>query len=113
MPATLDRRACEALDEIAKTLELSETELADLFNVRRPSLSGWREHGIPATRRASVERLLDLSRVLKREIIATRVAQIVRTADQWLDNKTILQVIRHDGAEPVYAYLHRLFSYDT
>jgi hypothetical protein len=35
----------------------------------------------------------------------------VRTPDAWLDGKTILQTIAEGGVEPVFAYLHRLFSY--
>jgi hypothetical protein len=111
MPATLNREACEILDEIEAILGLNETELADLFGVRRPSVTGWREAGIPQTRRASVERLLDLARVLASEVKASRIPQIVRTKDDWLGGITMLETIARDGTEPVYAYLRRLFSY--
>jgi len=110
---TLDKSACAILDEIESILGLKETELADLFDVRRPSVSGWREHGIPQARRASVERVLDLARALAREVINTRIPQIVRTPDEWLGNRTILDTIARDGVEPVYGYLHRLFSYSA
>ena len=82
-----------------------------LFDVQRQSVLGWREHGIPSARRASVERVADLAAVLQREIIRTRIPQIVRTKDAWLGDRTILETIRADGPEPVYGYLHRLFSY--
>ena len=108
---TLDQTACSLLDEVAETFGLSETELADLFGVRRPSLAGWREHGLPQGRRATAERLQDLARVFRRELIASRIPEIVRTPDEWLDGRTILETIRRDGAEPVYGYLRRLFSY--
>jgi hypothetical protein len=108
---TLDKATCRLLDEISSTFGLSDTELADLFGVRRPSLVGWREHGLPQARRATAERLHDLARVFRRELIASRIPEIVRTADDWLGGRTILQAIKIDGAEPIYAYLHRLFSY--
>ena len=110
--ATLNRDACRALDEIRRVLDLSETELGLLFGVQRTSIIGWREHGLPPARRASVERILDLARVLEREIIPSRIPEIVRTADEWLGGKTILETIRVDGPEPVYGYLHRLFAYN-
>ncbi|MEO9170643.1 MAG: hypothetical protein ABI282_05550 [Candidatus Baltobacteraceae bacterium] len=110
---TLNREACALLDPIADIFGVSETELADMFGVRRPSLSGWRESGIPQARRASVERLLDLARVFEREIIPTRIPEIVRTPDDWLEGRTILEIIRRDGPERIYAYLHRLFAYAT
>ena len=112
MAMKLDTEACEMLDEIEQTLGLKETELADLFGVRRPSVSGWRLSGIPRARRAGVERLLDLARVLAREIKESRIPQIVRTKDEWLGNRTILETIARDGVEPVYGYLRRLFSYN-
>ncbi|HEY1654748.1 MAG TPA: helix-turn-helix transcriptional regulator [Candidatus Tumulicola sp.] len=107
-----DRAAGAILDAIRETLGLSETELADLFGVRAPSIAGWRDHGIPPARRASVERLADLARVLRREVKPSRIPQVVRTPDAWLEGRTMLEVVREAGPEPIYAYLHRLFSYD-
>lgn len=105
------RASSALLGAIRSTLGLSETELADAFGVRAPSIAGWRQHGIPRARRASVERLADLALVLRRELKASRIPQIVRTPDVWLGDRTILEVIRSEGPEPIYGYLHRLFSY--
>ena len=71
----------------------------------------WRRHGIPLSRLASVERVADLARLLHNEIIPTRIPQIARTTDEWLGNRTMLQVIADDGPEPIYSYLRRLFAY--
>jgi transcriptional regulator with XRE-family HTH domain len=101
----------EALTEIRDVLGLSEHELAELFSVRRESVVGWRRHGIPAGRRASVERLLDLARVLYRDVKPNRIPEIVRTPDDWLTHGTILATIQRDGPDAVYAYLRRLFAY--
>lgn len=108
---TLDRASCALLDDIANTFGLSDTELADLFGVRRPSLAGWREHGLPQGRQATAERLHDLAKVFRREIIASRIPEIVRTRDEWLGDRSILETIRRDGVEPIYGYLRRLFAY--
>jgi len=107
-----NRNGSVTLTQIRQTFGLSEAELASLFNVRRTSVSGWRERGIPQSRRASVERVRDLALVMQREVIASRIPEIVRTPDAWLDNRTILQTIRNEGAEAIYAYLHRLFAYE-
>jgi transcriptional regulator with XRE-family HTH domain len=107
----LNRRADKTLTRIRQVLGLSEAELAELFNVQRTSVIGWRENGIPEGRRASVERVCDLTGVLERELIPSRIPEIVRTPDAWLGNRTILQTIRTDGAESIYAYLRRLFAY--
>jgi transcriptional regulator with XRE-family HTH domain len=108
---TLNRDACQRLDQIADALGLTDAEIGSLFNIQRQSIIGWREHGIPQARRATIERLYDLAKVLQREIIPTRIPEIVRTKDEWLGNRTILETIRAEGPEAVYAYLKRLFSY--
>jgi len=109
---TLNRHACEQLDRIRDVFGLSEHELAALFRLQRQSVTEWRENGVPPARTASVERLVDLANVFAREIIKTRIPEIVRTEDAWLPRKTILETIKSDGPEPVYGYLRRLFAYN-
>jgi transcriptional regulator with XRE-family HTH domain len=102
------------IDEIAQTqaiLGLTQSELADLFGVRQPSLASWRTGGIPATRRATVERLYELALVLKTELTPSRIPQIIRTRDAWLGDRSVLDVIRDEGVGPIYGYLARLFNY--
>jgi transcriptional regulator with XRE-family HTH domain len=109
--ATAANSGEDALSEIRAILGLSEQELAELFNVRRESVLGWRKHGVPPARRASVARLLDLARVLTRDIKPDRIPEIVRTHDDWLPHGTMLATIAREGPDAVYAYLRRLFSY--
>ena len=99
------------LSETQAILGLSQNELAELFGVRQPSLAAWLAHGVPATRVASVERLYDLSKVLTAELLRERIPEIIRTPDGWLGGRSILEVIKRDGTEPIYAYLARLFAY--
>ena len=110
MRASVDATAPEIVETQA-ILGLSQSELADLFGIRQPSLASWRAGHIPATRRASVERLHDLALVLKREMIPSRIPEVVRTPDAWLGNRSMLEVIRAEGVAPIYGYLARLFAY--
>lgn len=100
-----------ALDEIRETFGLSRTELADLLGRRAQSITEWQLRGVPQDQIATVERLTDLARLFRRKIIPTRIPQIVRTPDAWLDDRSILQVLRAEGVDSIYAYLSRLFSY--
>ncbi|MDQ2959957.1 MAG: helix-turn-helix domain-containing protein [Candidatus Dormibacteraeota bacterium] len=111
MAQVIDREGVTVLDEIRQVLGLSESELADLFGVRRPSLTSWRSTGIPQGRRATAERLQSLARVLDRELIRSRIPEIVRTPDAWLGNRTMLEVLIAEGPDAVYGYLGRLFAY--
>ena len=100
-----------AIEETQRILGLSQNEMADIFGVRQPSLAAWKSGHVPAARRASVERLHELALVLHREIKPSRIAEIIRTPDEWLDNRSILDVIRAEGVAPIYGYLARLFAY--
>jgi transcriptional regulator with XRE-family HTH domain len=101
---------CE-LNEIREVFGLSGLELADLLGRRAQSIAEWETRGIPQQKRASVERLLDLAHLFQSRVIASRIPEIVRTPDAWLGNRTILETLRIDGVDPVYAYLGRLFNY--
>jgi DNA-binding XRE family transcriptional regulator len=103
--------AISELQEVRETFGLTRSELADLFDRRAQSLSEWEIRGIPQDKRASVERLVDLARLFRRRVIASRIPQIVRTPDEWLGGRTMLQTLRADGVDPIYAYLARLFNY--
>jgi DNA-binding XRE family transcriptional regulator len=99
------------LDQIREVFALSRSEMADLLGRRPQSLIEWETRGIPRDKRASVERLLDLAQLFRRRVIASRIPEIVRTPDAWLGNRTILETLRIDGVDPIYAYLGRLFNY--
>jgi hypothetical protein len=105
------RTAVSELEEIQEVFGLSKSETADLFHRRPQSLVEWETRGVPREKRASVERLLDLSQLFRRRVIASRIPEIVRTPDAWLGNRTILETLRADGVDPIYAYLGRLFNY--
>ena len=106
MTATLSE-----LHEIQDVFGLTKSEMADLLGRRPQSIIEWETRGIPREKRASVERLLDLAHLFRRRVIASRIPEIVRTPDAWLGNRTILETLRADGVDPIYAYLGRLFNY--
>ena len=99
------------LQEIREVFGLSRSEIADLLGRRAQSLIEWETRGVPRDKRASVERLLDLAQLFRRRVIASRIPEIVRTPDAWLGNRTILETLRAEGVDPIYAYLGRLFNY--
>ena len=108
MPTTLSE-----LEEIREIFGLSRAELADLFGRRAQSVLEWETRGIPRDKRATVERLLDLAHVFSKRVIASRIPEIVRTPDAWLGGRTILETLRTEGIDPIYAYLGRLFTYGS
>ena len=103
--------AVSELEEIRDVFGLTKSEMADLLGRRAQSVVEWETRGVPREKRASVERLLDLAHLFRKRIRASRIPEIVRTPDEWLGNRTILETLRADGVDPVYAYLGRLFDY--
>jgi DNA-binding XRE family transcriptional regulator len=103
--------AVSELEEIREVFGLAKSGMADLLGRRAQSLIEWETRGVPREKRASIERLLDLARLFRRRVIASRIPEIVRTPDAWLGNRTILETFRADGVDPIYAYLGRLFNY--
>ena len=103
--------ATAELEEIRDIFGLTQAEMADLLGRRAQSIAEWETRGIPRDKRASVERLLDLAHLFRKRLIPSRIPEIVRTPDEWLGNRTILETLRTDGVDPIYAYLARLFQY--
>jgi hypothetical protein len=97
------------LTEIRETFELSRTELSHLLRRRAATIAKWEHRGIPRERQASVETLVDLARLFRARLIPSRIPEIVRTPDDWLGGRTMLQTLAQDGVDPIYAYLARLF----
>jgi len=117
MKATFSRgsAAIGSLDEIRRILGLSEAELGELFGVSRQAVGHWRVHGVPAGRGADVDRIAELARFLEREIVTSRIPQIIRTPgrdkNDSLRGRSMLAVMRDEGVMPIYRHLERLFSY--
>ena len=111
MTIATPRVGAAALDEIRGTFGLSEAELSELFSVSRPAVTRWRAAGVPVERGADVDRVRELAGYFQRRFIPVRIPQIVRNPGRGLGGKTVLEVVRESGVEPVYAYLEKLFSY--
>ncbi len=105
------RDGARAIDEIRQILGLSETAFARLFGVSRQAVEKWRLHGVPPGRSADLDRCLEIAGALKARLIEARIPQIVRTPAPALGGRTVLDVLQADGPEPVYRYLHQLYSY--
>jgi len=104
-------RSGRAIDEIRQIFGLSETAFARLFGVSRQAVEKWRRQGVPPARTADLDRLQEIARVFKERLIEARIPQIVRTPAAGLGDRTVLDVLEAEGVEPVYRYLHRLYSY--
>jgi transcriptional regulator with XRE-family HTH domain len=104
-------RSGRTIDEIRDIFGLSETGFARLFRVSRQAIEKWRRNGVPPARTADLDRVLEIARVFRERLLEARIPQIVRTPALGLGSRTVLDVLEKEGTEPVYRYLHRLYSY--
>ncbi|MBV9402891.1 MAG: hypothetical protein JO018_04090 [Candidatus Eremiobacteraeota bacterium] len=114
MQATLappSRSSPRSIALIQETFALSDGELGALFNVSRQAAQQWKMRTVPPSRVADVARVADLAQLLKRRLKPERLPQIVRTPGRGLQGRTVLEVLKRHGVEPVYEYLERLYSY--
>ena len=108
-PVAEPKDAAPELLELQIILGLSSVEMAGLFHISEAELAQWRRDGVPSLRKATAGRLLDLARLLRDQIIPERIPEIVRTREEWLGNRSILEVLGDEGVDPIYVYLDRLF----
>lgn len=108
---TLEKKNIRAIDQIRQIFGLSETRVARLFGVSRQAVEKWRVAGVPGSRSADVDRVLEIAHVFKKRLKAERIPQIVSTPAKGLDGSTVLEVLETRGPEPIYRYLHALYSY--
>jgi transcriptional regulator with XRE-family HTH domain len=100
----------EQLAFVREVFGLSKTELARIFRVKRQAVDQW-ETGVPAERSAQVNRLVELGQFLQRRLVPMRIPEIVRTPGKSLGGKTMLEVLRDQGVEPIYEYVVKLAAY--
>ena len=111
MVLAVEKKNTRAIEDIRRIFGLSETRVARLFGVSRQAVDKWRIAGVPAGRMADVDRVLEIAHVLKKRLKAERIPQIVATPAKGLQGSTVLEVLERRGTEPVYRYLHELYSY--
>jgi transcriptional regulator with XRE-family HTH domain len=111
MHAPAITQTAPSIEQIVDTFGLSYSELADILHVKRQALAEWRHRGVPPARSADVDRLLELAERFGRSFKRNRIPQIVRTPGRGLSDRTVLQVLRTDGPQPVSDYLYRLMSF--
>lgn len=83
-----------------------------LFSISQSTIASWRDSGIPEKQLAYVERVHDLAQLLNKELKPGRIPEIVRTRDEWLGNRSLIEVIQAEGVASIYGYLARHFEYN-
>lgn len=81
------------LVRVMDAFELSKTELASLFGVRRQAVDQWFERGVPSDRQEKVQTLVAICDLLERKLKPGRLAGVARRPADAYGGKTMLELI--------------------
>jgi DNA-binding XRE family transcriptional regulator len=99
------------LERIASVLELSRTELAQLFGVRRQAIEQWEARGVPGERQVKLATLGAIVDVLAAKLKPERIPGVVRRPAAAYGDSTILDAIAADREALVLDELRDAFDW--
>jgi hypothetical protein len=101
------------LDTITETFALSDTELAQLFGVRRQAVAHWRRDGIPSARQDKAATVASIADLLSRKLKAERVPGIARRPADAYGGLTMLEMVGADRHDELLESVRESFDYAT
>jgi DNA-binding transcriptional regulator YdaS (Cro superfamily) len=99
------------LDEVEDTFALSETELAELFGVRRQAIGQWRARGLPAARQEKASAIASVATLLRHRLRPERIPGIARRPAKAYGGHTMLEMIRRDRHLELLMEVRRSFDW--
>jgi hypothetical protein len=102
------RRSARALFTVQKIFQLSAAELGRLFGVRRRTIEQWFSAGVAIRCAAKVDRVAELAIYLNQLFKPERLPTVAREKLAGLDNRSMLEVLRTEGTDPMYSFLRSL-----
>lgn len=100
-------RGSHELLTVKTAFALTPKELGGLFGVSRQAVDKWMDSGVPTRHVAEVDRVAEIARDLKRRFKAQRLPAIVRGPMAILDSRSIYDVLRDEGVEPIHELFRR------
>jgi hypothetical protein len=111
--ATLNQLGDDGLSRLMSSFQLSKTDLADLFGVRRQAIDGWLKKGVPADRQEKVHTLVALADLLERKLKPGRLPGVARTPADAYGGLTMLEMIERDRHRELLALARQSFDWAT
>src|ERR671915_2493254 len=92
----LNQLGGDELSRLMNSFQLSKTDLAELFGVRRQAIDGWLRKGVPADRQEKLHALAALADLLERKLKPGRLPGVARTPADAYGGLTMLEMIEQD-----------------
>jgi hypothetical protein len=111
--ATLNQLGDDGLSRLMSSFQLSKTDLAELFGVRRQAIDGWLRKGVPADRQEKLHTLVALADLLERKLKPGRLPGVARTPADAYGGLTMLEMIEQDRHRELLALVRQSFDWAT
>lgn len=99
------------LETLLSSWELSVTDLARLFGVRRQAVQQWLQEGVPASRQPKLATILHIADLLERNLVPQRIPAVVRSPAQAYGGVSMLDAIAGDRHEQMLQLVRRSFDW--
>jgi len=109
----LNQLGGDELSRLMTSLQLSKTDLAQLFGVRRQAIDGWLRKGVPAERQEKLNALVALTDLLERKLKAGRLPGVARTPAEAYGGLTMLEMIAQDRHHELLGLVRQSFDWST
>jgi len=103
--------AGSGLPHLMAAWELSVTDVARLFGVRRQAVQQWLDQGVPSARRSKLVTILGIADLLERNLLPERIAGIVRASSPADGGRSMLEAIAEDRHEELLERTRRSFDW--
>jgi DNA-binding XRE family transcriptional regulator len=90
------KRDARLLSGIQETFGLTDTELAELFGVRRQAVGQWRRRGVPSARQEKASAVASIADLLAHQLRRERIPGIARRPARAYGGRTMLEMIERD-----------------
>jgi hypothetical protein len=110
---TLNQLGGDELSRLMSAFQLSKTDLAELFGVRRQAIDGWLKKGVPADRQEKLHALVALADLLERKLKPGRLPGVARTPADAYGGLTMLEMIEQDRHRELLALVRQSFDWST
>jgi hypothetical protein len=99
------------LEPLMASWDLSITDVARMFGVRRQAVQQWLGEGVPPARRSKLLAVLGIADLLERNLLPERIPGVVRTASEADGGRSMLDAIAADRHEELLERTRRSFDW--
>ncbi len=100
-----------SLERVIRGWDLTITDVARLFGVRRQAVQQWLDDGVPSARQTKLLALSEIVDLLERNLLPERIPGVVRTSSETYGGVSMLEMIAADRHGELLQSVRRSFDW--